>query len=64
MTPHHQWIAEIWQIGMGVEWISVLGRTRTSDPLLRRQVLYPAELLGHGAEGGTRTRTPLKGTGF
>ena len=25
---------------------SVLGRTRTSDPLLRRQVLYPAELLG------------------
>jgi hypothetical protein len=26
------------------------GRTRTHDPLLRRQPLYPSELLGHSAE--------------
>ena len=35
----------------------VLERARTSDPLLRRQLLYPTELQGHGAGGWIRTNT-------
>ena len=33
------------------------GRTRTCDPLLRRQPLYPAELPGRAREGIARTGT-------
>ncbi len=34
---------------------SVPGEIRTPDPQLRRLLLYPAELLGHGAGEGNRT---------
>ena len=41
----------------------VPGLIRTGDPLLRRQMLYPAELQGrfneHGREGEIRTRDLL-----
>ncbi len=34
---------------------NVPGEIRTPDPQLRRLLLYPAELLGHGAGEGNRT---------
>ena len=34
---------------------TVPGGTRTPDPRLRRPMLYPAELLAHGAGDGNRT---------
>ena len=38
--------------------IGALEGTRTPDPLLRRQLLYPAELQAHiGAGDGNRTHT-------
>ena len=37
---------------------------RTADLLLRRQLLYPAELPSQGAEGGNRTRTILLSRDF
>ena len=44
----------------------MLEGTRTPDPLLRRQMLYPAELQAHkiGAGDGNRTHaTSLEGSG-
>ena len=45
---------EVYPATFGVPW-----GTRTLDLLLRRQLLYPAELLAHfyGAGDGNRTRT-------
>lgn len=36
-------------------WLSAPSRIRTCDLLLRRQLLYPAELWAHGAGEGDRT---------
>ena len=36
-------------------YVSALGATRTHDPLVRNQVLYPLSYEGKGGEGGIRT---------
>jgi hypothetical protein len=38
------------------EWSGAPGRTRTSDPLVRSQMLYPAELRAHKKQDDTDTK--------